>query len=230
MLKQNYDTYRRYCSQLKECDGELETAHGQVPEQGRPEGLRGVYQNKHRYYNRRKYSVAFDVERLAFDLLGVNVFDVPGISHLTALELASELGHEFTQKFPSSKHFCSCCNIAPNTKISGGKRISSHLPHRRNKVELIFRKIAASLAMAKDELGNFYRRIRSRAWGKAAVIATAHKVAEIFFAMVTNKTPYNPAKVGIDEQTLIEKRIARYKRELEKITGEKLEINKVRVP
>lgn len=48
--------------------------------------------------------------------------------------------------------------------------------------------------------------------------------------MVANKTPYNPAKVGINEQTLIERRIARYKRELERITGEKLEISKVRVP
>lgn len=57
-----------------------------------------------------------------------------------------------------------------------------------------FRSVASSLANAKNQLGNFYRRIRSRAGGKAAVIATAHKVTEIFFAMVANQTPYNPEK------------------------------------
>ena len=104
------------------------------------------------------------------------------------------------------------------------------MPHRRHNVGLIFRSIASSLANAKNQLGNFYRRIRSRAGGKAAVIATAHKVAEIFFAMVANQTTYNPEKVGIDEKVLLEKRIARYKRELERITGMHIEIGNACVP
>lgn len=231
VLKQNYDTYRHYCGLLKECDMELEILMNKYRNKvACKDNGEFVKTNKRRHYDKRKYTVAFDVERLAFDIWGVNVFNIPGISHLTALELISELGHDFTRKFPSSKQFCSWCNIAPNTKISGGKRISSHLPHRRNKVGLIFRKIASSLAMAKNELGNFYRRIRSRTGGKAAVIATAHKVAEIFFAMVSNKTSYNPAKVGMDEQTLIERRITRYKRELERITGTHIEIGNACVP
>lgn len=101
------------------------------------------------------------------------------------------------------------------------------MPHRRNNVGLIFRSIASSLANAKNQLGNFYRRIRSRAGGKAAVIATAHKVAEIFFAMVANQTTYNPERVGIDEKVL---RITRYKRELERITGTHIEIGNACVP
>lgn len=92
---------------------------------------------KRRDYHKRKRNVGFDVERKAYDMWGVNVFEIPGISHLTALGLMSELGHDFTRKFPSSKQFCCWCNIAPNTKISGGKRISSHVPHRRNNVGLI---------------------------------------------------------------------------------------------
>lgn len=185
---------------------------------------------KRRDYKKTRHTVGFDVERKAYEMWGVNVFEIPGISHLTALELMRELGHDFTRKFPSSKQFCCWCNIAPNTKISGGKRISSHVPHRRNNVGLIFRSIASSLANAKNQLGNFYRRIRARAGGKAAVIATAHKVAEIFFKMVANQTTYNPEKVGIDEKVLLEKRITRYKRELERITGTHIEIGNACVP
>jgi len=106
---------------------------------------------------------------------GVNVFEIPSISHLATLELMSELGHDFTRKFPSSKQFCCWYNIAPNTKISRGKRISIHVSHRQNNVGLIFRSIASSLANAKSQQRNFYRRVCSRARGKAAVIATAHK-------------------------------------------------------
>lgn len=224
-LKQNYDTFKHYCEQLEECDMKLELLMGKYRDRIATEDRKDYAKsNKKKNYSKRKYTVAFDVERMAFDIWGVNVFCIPGISHLTALELMSELGHDFYERFPSSKHFCSWCNIAPNTKISGGKKISSHIPHRRNKVGLIFRNVAASLTQAKNELGNFYRRIRTRAGGKAAVIATAHKVAEIFFTMVANKTAYEPSKVSVDEKTILERKVAKYKRELERITGNIVEV------
>ena len=56
------------------------------------------------------------------------------------------------------------------------------------------------------------------------------KGAEIFFAMVANQTTYNPERVGIDEKVLLEKRITRYKRELERITGTHIEIGNACVP
>lgn len=231
VLRQNYDTFKHYCAQLGECDIELERLmENYRAEVAKVEETSYSPAKKRRDYKKARHTVGFDVERKAYEMWGVNVFEIPGISHLTALELMSELGHDFTRKFPSSKQFCCWCNIAPNTKIFGGKRISSHVPHRRNKVGLIFRSIASSLANAKNQLGNFYRRIRSRAGGKAAVIATAHKVAEIFFAMVANQTTYKPEKVGIDEKVLLEKRIARYKHELERITGTHIEMGKACVP
>lgn len=124
---------------------------------------------------------------------GVNVFEIPGISHLTALGLMSELGHDFTRKFPSSKQFAVGATSHRILKYQEGKNIKPRAtPSEQCRID--FRSIASSLANAKNQLGNFYRRIRSRAGGKAAVIATAHKVAEIFFAMVANQTTYNPEK------------------------------------
>ena len=175
VLRQNYDTFKHFCAQLDRCDTELEKPmqnyRTEVAETGRP-SYSPTKKRRNYHKRKRKRTVGFDVERKAYDMWGVNVFEIPGISHLTALELMSELGHYFTRKSLSTKQFCSWCNIAPNTKISGGKRISSHVPHRRNKVGLIFRSVASSLANAKNQLGNFYRRIRSRVGGKAAVIAT----------------------------------------------------------
>ena len=98
--------------------------------------------------------------------------------------------------FGNSKAFSSWCNLVPNNKVSGGKTISSHVSKRRNCVGLIFREAASGLINSKNELGNYYRRIRSRSGGKGAVIATAHKLSQIFFSKVETKQPYNPSKVS----------------------------------
>ena len=123
VLRQNYDTFKHFCAQLDRCDTELEKLmenyRTEVAGTGRPSYSPT---KKHRDYHKRKRNVGFDVERKAYDMWGVNVFEIPGISHLTALGLMSELGHDFTRKFPSSKQFCCWCNIAPNTKISGGEK------------------------------------------------------------------------------------------------------------
>ena len=44
-----------------------------------------------------------------------------------------------------------------------------------------------------------------------AIIATAHKMARIFYTMVKNKSEYDETNVGIDEQELLLKKIERAK-------------------
>lgn len=231
-LKQNYDMYRYLCEQVKDCDKRMEDILSKYRTKVIAESCPKQFHksNKQKKYIPGPQIVGFDVEKMANDIWGVNVFQIPGMGPVSTLELISELGHDFVNKFETSKHFCSWCNIAPNTKISGGKKLSSHLPHRRNRVGLIFRTVASSLARAKNELGNYYRRIRSRAGGRAAVIATAHKVAEIFYTMIKKQEEYVPSKVGVDEKTLLEKRISRYSRELEKIKAIQLSQGLVTVP
>lgn len=125
VLRQNYDTFKHFCAQLDRCDTELEKLmenyRTEVAETGRP-SYSPTKKRRNYHKRKRKRTVGFDVERKAYDMWGVNVFEIPGISHLTALELMSELGHYFTRKSLSTKQFCSWCNIAPNTKISGGKK------------------------------------------------------------------------------------------------------------
>lgn len=42
-----------------------------------------------------------------------------------------------------------------------------------------------------------------------AIVATAHKLAKIFFTMVKFKTPYDEKKVGLDEAELLKRKINR---------------------
>ena len=151
---------------------------------------------KRRDYKKTRHTVGFDVEK--YEIWGER-FEIPGISHQAAPELMmSELGTTYPE-VPVFKQFCCWCNITEHQDIR--RKEYQAVPHPSETMSgLIFRSIASSLANAKNQLGNFYRRIRSRAGGKAAVIALPTRRAEIFFAMVANQTTYNPERVGIDEK------------------------------
>ena len=49
-----------------------------------------------------------------------------------------------------------------------------------------------------------------------AIVATANKIARIFYAMVTTKTPFEERKVGLDEKELLQRKIALAKRTLDR--------------
>lgn len=52
-----------------------------------------------------------------------------------------------------------------------------------------------------------------------AIVATAHKIARIFYVMVKNKCAYDETKVGLDEQELLKKKIERTQRALNKLNA-----------
>ena len=52
-----------------------------------------------------------------------------------------------------------------------------------------------------------------------AIVATAYKIARIFYAMVKNKCAYDETKVGLDEQELLKKKIERTQRVLDKLNA-----------
>jgi len=68
-----------------------------------------------------------------------------------------------------------------------------------------------------NELGNYFRRIQARDGYAQAIVATAHKIAIIFYTMVRNKTQYNPYLVGDDEKTILERKLKRTQKQLDRL-------------
>lgn len=158
-----------------------------------------------------------DIENFAYQLWGVNVFEIPGLKDTAVMHLIGELGHDFIDKFESAEKFSSWCNLAPNNKISGGKILSSKIMKRKNPVGQIFRTAAAPLARDKGEMGNYYRRMKAKSGALQANVATAHKMAKIFYTMVKNKVAYDASKVGLNERELTERKIAKLERALTRL-------------
>lgn len=207
-LKQAYDLYKYLQGQMIECDRMIEqllksyTALIDTDMVNFKESKKPIC---------KKNAVAFNLEHYGYAIWGVNAMRIPGMSSGSLLQLIGELGHDFVEKFDTPAKFCKWCNLVPNNKISGGKLISSRVSKRKNPVGQVFRLCANTLKDAKNSLGIYFRRIRSRSGHMQAIIATAHKMARIFYTIVKNKSEYDETNVGIDEQELLLKKIERAK-------------------
>ena len=150
---------------------------------------------------------------------GGNVMQIPGMSANSVLQLIGELGSDFIEKFETPAKFCKWCNIVPNNRISGGKLISSRVPKRKNPVGQVFRMCANATRDMKNPMGFYFRRLKSRGGHMSAIVATAHKMAEIFYIMVKNKVAYDENKVGLSEEELLKRKIERAQKTLETLNA-----------
>jgi transposase len=159
---------------------------------------------------------AFDAERYSFEILGVNITRIPGISGLTALKVVSELGSGFIDKFPTPDKFCCWANLTPNNKKSGGKILSSKVPKRKNHVGQILRVAANTLKSHKGYLGNLFKSKRASLGYNQAIVAVAHKLARILYKMVKDQVEYND-QIETQKNILdMQKRVAYYEKKAQK--------------
>jgi transposase len=135
----------------------------------------------------------YDARTFLARLMGVDLSTVPGLNILTVHTFWSELGSDLSA-FPTAKHFTSWLGLSPDNRITGGKVISTGTRPGANRVAKALRMAAQGLHHANNELGDFYRRMRAKLGGAAAVVATAHKLARIAYAMLKTHQPYEPER------------------------------------
>jgi hypothetical protein len=61
-------------------------------------------------------------------------------------------------------------------------------------------------------LGDYYRRIRSKAGKGKAVVATARKLAVIYYQMMTTKESFNPQALTVYQNQYNERKIKQLER------------------
>ena len=138
-----------------------------------------------------KSAPGFAAHELLTRLHGVDLCAVPGVNVLTAQTLWTELGGDLSA-FPTAKHFASWLGVCPDNRISGGKILSARTKPTTNRVARALRMAAQALHHAENELGEHYRRMRTKLGGAAAVTALANKLARILYVLITTRQPYRP--------------------------------------
>lgn len=114
---------------------------------------------------------------------------LPALTDLSLLKALSEFGADMSP-WPTEKHFTSWLTLAPG-KHSSGKSAKKKRPKSKNVAGQIFRQAAHVIAKSKHiALGSFYRRIRAKAGPKVANVATARKLAVLYYNMMKHGLGY----------------------------------------
>ena len=178
VLRQNLELFDLCQSQLIACDTAIETELETLTALPRP-----------RVTRRHGNEPAFDMRTPLHHLTGADLTQIDGIAPYTALKLLSEIGTDLS-RWPAEKHFTAWLTLAPQNKVSGGRRLSSRTQPSANRAAAMLRMAALSLVRGQTALGAFYRRLAVRVGKPKALTATARKLAILVYRTLTGTLVY----------------------------------------
>ena len=133
------------------------------------------------------------------------------------MTIISEIGNGF-DKFSTSKEFTSYLRLAPNNKISGGKKLSGRTPKGSNALGIAFRNAANTVSNQKSgSLKSFFNRKAYQKGRAVAITATARKLGTIVWNMITHKEEYIPMDPEIYDDKIKRKAITNITRTMKRL-------------
>ncbi len=188
VLKCAFELYHTFEAKILACDEQLAVEVAKLPEEVNPE----VKPLPARKAGRLPYQdkiLGQDMREPLYRKLGVDLTAIEGIGITTALIILTEVGPDVS-RFPTEKCFASWLGLCPDTRISGGKVLSSHTRRVVNRVSDALRISAMTLGRSQSALGAFYRRMKARLGTAEAVTATAHKLARLVYRLLKHGEAY----------------------------------------
>jgi transposase len=202
-LRQAVELYEFYQSKIADCERAISEQLISYPDATDDEPPAPTKQSNPSMHIRS----GTDMRKLLYKKSGVDLIAIPGLGADTLLTVTSEVGFDMSP-WKTVKHFTSWLSLCPGTRISGGKELKKRGKRKPNRAAQAFRIGAATLSRSQTALGAFYRRIKARHGGQYAVTATAHKIARIYYTMLTEGTAFVELGQGAYEQKYQERRLA----------------------
>lgn len=178
VLEQAVTAYDTHQTLLKQCDERIEAllaalaAQSEEPAEPCPPPRHGRPTN-----NQPTFEIQSPLHRLCGN---VDLTQIPGLAPATALNIVAEIGADVA-RWPTEKHFTSWLNLAPGTKITGGKLLSARRAPSKNRAGQALRQAAVSVGRTDTALGGFYRRLAARCGAGKAAVATARKLGVLVY-------------------------------------------------
>lgn len=198
VLKQAVELYDTYTQKMMELDVQSEkvfkTFARKVDVTSMP-----VKELARSLQKRKKNAPHYDLRSQLYQIAGVDLTRVNGFDVLVLQRIISEVGLDMS-KWPKIKNFTSWLALSPNNKITGGKIISSATAKSKSRANNAFRMAAMGVARSNCPIGRFYRKMKAREGAQSAITATAHKLARIFFVMVSKQVEYSEELIKGDEE------------------------------
>lgn len=221
----SYDMYKIYLERIEQCDRQIEQqlkSYQACRQEAVAIPLKREDNQKQEVKARKKKQKnqpGFDTRTYLSDIHGVDALSIYGLSDTIGLELLAETGTDLS-KWPNEKHFVSWLRLCPNNKISGGKLISSKLLSKKpNPAGQAFRHAANAIQKSDHYLGDYFRRMKAKGGNKYAIVATANKLATIYYKMVRYKQAFKPIELEEYQQKYKQAKIAYLERKLQQLKG-----------
>jgi transposase len=186
-LRQAVELYDFYLTRVEECDREVEGC------------LRALNDNRElpaaplaapRTKRGRTNQSDIAIRQALYTLVGgVDLTQIHGLGPYSALRIVAECGTDMS-RWRTAKHFTSWVTLAPGSKISGGKVLSSRTRRSANRATALLRMAAVGVGRTSTALGAFFRRLAGRVGKAKAVTATARKIAVLFYNTLRHGTAY----------------------------------------
>ena len=197
VLEQALSAYEHHQSLLEKCDERIQqkleelTDSQEAPAQACPPRRHG-----RQVGNQPRFEIQSPLHRVCGN---VDLTQIHGIAPATALNVVAEIGTDMS-RWPTEKHFASWLNLAPGTKVTGGKVLSGRRGPAKNRAGLVLRQAAVSVGRTDTALGGFYRRLAARKEAAIAVVATARKLAGHIYRALKYGQAYVDAGLAAYEQ------------------------------
>lgn len=208
-LKQAVALYDVYTGQLQDCDTELKRLW-QAQRPDRDHDLPPLDPSDKRKTH-CKNAPGYEARTLLYEVVGVDLVAISGLNASTVQTILADTGLDLSA-FPSEKHFCSWLHLAPHNDISGGKVLRSHTLKAGNRAGQAFRLAAQAVSRSQDEFGAYYRRQRARLGPEQAIVATAHKIARVFYHVLKHRTPFRSVSADDYNQRVRDREVAHLKK------------------
>lgn len=201
-----YDAHQRL---LEACDHRIEallaelSARREDPTEPCPPRRHGRPTN-----NQPTFEIQSPLHRLCGS---VDLTQIPGLAPATALKVVTEIGTDVS-RWPTEKHFTSWLNLAPGTKITGGKLLSARRAPSKNRAGQALRQAALSVGRTDTALGGFYRRIAGRAGPGKAAVATARKLGVLVYRALKHGQAFVDAGLAVYEAQQNARRVQHLKK------------------
>lgn len=212
-LRQSREAYGHYQTQIERCDAEIAELLKEIEPKTDPENKPLPPDSKKRRSRSsrdgKRSGGGMDMRTELYRRFGVDVLQIPGLER-SGLSLLTELGPDLS-RFPSIGDFISWLSLCPDNDKSGKRwwRASRDVDNRTGQ---IFRQCAHSLHRSQSQLGHYLRRMKFKLGPQGATMATARKIATIFYVMVSRQVEYDAsiwAALDAQRETRDEARLRR---------------------
>jgi len=136
---------------------------------------------------------------------------MPGVGPIVALTVIAVFSE--VERFPSAKHVASYAGLVPSTYQSGDRDHHGHITKQGSgELRAMVCEAAQHARRTDHPLNPYFVALSAKRGSRMAVIAVAHRLCRIMFAMLRNQSDFDIEKIGIEEGAFVRTTVRRYRR------------------